>query len=155
MTAGCKRERCEGFSLFEVLVVVAILALMIAAAMPLLKHSAHGREFRLQAQEIAALLRYGRTLAIRDNREIGVEIDVAHRRIELAGAGRPVLLPQSTGLRVLTARGQVIAQTASIVFTPQGGSSGGAVEISDGKTIATIAVSWLTADVRTSVETVK
>lgn len=155
MTAAGKLDRNEGFSLLETVVVLAILALVMAVAMPLLKTSTPGRELRMQAQEIAALLRYGRTLAIRDNREVGVAIDVERRRIEIEGAGRPVLLPQSTGLKVLTARGQVIAQTASIVFTPQGGSSGGSVEISDGKTVATIAVSWLTADVRTSVAAVK
>ncbi len=33
------------------------------------------------------------------------------------------------------------------MFTPGGGSSGGSVAISDGKIAATIAISWLTADV--------
>jgi len=155
MIGACDSKRCEGFTLFETLIVLAILALMIAVAMPMLKRSAPDRELKSQAQEIAALLRYGRTLAIRDNREIEVAIDLEHRLIEIPAIGRPVRLRASTGLKILTARGQVAPRTATIVFTPQGGSSGGSIEISDGKIAALVAVSWLTADVRTSVETVR
>ena len=150
MTAAEKRSGCDGSTLFEMLVVLAIMTIMIAMAMPLMNGRAPGRDLRLKAQEIAAIMRHARTLAIRDNREIGVAIDVRHRRIELAGAGKPVDLPESTGLKVLTARGLIAGDDASIVFTPQGGSTGGSIELTDGKVTATIAVSWLTADVRMS-----
>ena len=62
---------------------------------------------------------------------------------------------QFVPILMLTARGQVVEQTASIMLTPQGGSSGGSIEISDGKTAVLIVISWLTADVRTSVENVR
>jgi general secretion pathway protein H len=155
MSSTRGQDRCDGSTLFELLVVLAIMTLMIAAAMPLLSHSAPGRELRMRAQEIAALMRHARTLAIRDNREVGVATDVKRRRIELAGVGEPVDLPESVAIRVLTARGLIVEDAASIVFTPGGGSTGGSIALSDGKITATIAVTWLSADVRTSVENVR
>jgi general secretion pathway protein H len=155
MREARSRRHSGGFSLFEIVVVLAIVTLLISVAAPLLRRSAPGHELRLKAQEIAALMRHGRTLAIRDNREVGITIDLEKRHVELEGVTRPVILPETAGLTILTARGQVVADNASIVFTPQGGSSGGSIALSDGKTAITIAISWLTGDVKTSVEGVK
>jgi general secretion pathway protein H len=149
------RQSCAGSTLFELLVVLAIVTVMIALAVPMLNGPDPQKELRLKAQEIAALMRQARTLAIKSNREIGVAVDVKQRRVALAGVRRPVVLPESAGLKVLTARGLVVDELANIIFTPQGGSTGGKIELSDRKMIATIAVSWLTADVKTSVESIK
>jgi hypothetical protein len=55
----------------------------------------------------------------------------------------------------VTARGLVAGDKASFVFTPQGGSTGGRIELRQGKMTAAIVVSWLTADVRTLSEAIK
>jgi general secretion pathway protein H len=112
-------------------------------------------ELRVKAQEISALMRLARTVAIRDNREIAVAVDVKQRRVELSGTSRPVVLSDTTGLEVVTARGLVAGDKASFVFTAQGGSTGGRIELRQGKMTAAIVVSWLTADVRTLSEAIK
>ncbi len=66
-----KSGRCDGFSLMEMMVVLAITALAIAVAMPVYKRSATAQKLEVQAREIAALMRYGRTLAIRDTARSG------------------------------------------------------------------------------------
>jgi general secretion pathway protein H len=147
------RRQRNGFTLVETMIVLAIVAVAIAVAMPLVRTKAPGQELRAKAQGIAALLRLARTLAISRNRETGVEIDVKQRRIALVDASRPVVLPDAVALKVLTARGLVVDGTATIIFTPQGGSSGGSIDIDDGNMRTRIAVAWLTGDVRTSVET--
>jgi general secretion pathway protein H len=149
------RASCAGSSLLEMLVVLTIMSLMIAVAAPLLSRRSPGSEVRLKGQEIAALMRQARTLAVNENREVSVAVDIKEKRVMLAGVGRPVVMAESTGLRLVTARGLLTEKGASIDFTPTGGSTGGSLEISDGKATVTIAVSWLTADVRTSVEAAK
>ena len=145
-----EQSGCAGSTLLEMLIVLVIMTLVIALAMPLMNSRAGGRELQIRMEEIAAIMRHARTLAIRDNQEVAVAIDVKQRRVALAGVGKPVELPPAARLKVLTARGLIAGDNASIVFTPQGGSTGGSIELSDGKMTARIAVSWLTADVRTS-----
>jgi general secretion pathway protein H len=155
MSGSQGRDHCRGSTLFEMLVVLAIMTLIIAAAVPLVRGTPSAKDLRIEAQAIAALMRHARTMAIRDNREVPVSIDVKGRRIALAGVGSPIDLPEQVALTVLTARGLIVEDAASIVFTPEGGSTGGSIRLSDGKTTATIAVTWLTADVRTGVESAR
>jgi general secretion pathway protein H len=155
MIGARDRDPCCGSTLFELLVVLAIAMMLIVLSVPMLRGRVPEAELRVKAQEISALMRQARTLAIRDNREIAVAIDIKHRRVELAGASRPVVLPDSTGLEVVTARGLVVGDKPRFVYTPQGGSTGGRIELREGKIVATIAVSWLTADVRTLSEAIQ
>jgi general secretion pathway protein H len=155
MIGAPDRDHSSGSTLFELLVVLAVIMLLIAVSVPMSKGRAPEAELRVKAQEISALMRLARTVAIRDNREIAVAVDVKQRRVELSGTSRPVVLSDTTGLEVVTARGLVVGDKASFVFTPQGGSTGGRIELRQGKMTATIVVSWLTADVRTLSEAIK
>src|SRR5438034_282851 len=133
-----EQSGCAGSTLLEMLVVLIVMTAVIALAVPLMNGRAGARELEIKIEEIAAIMRHARTLAIRDNHEVGVAIDVKQRRVALAGVGEPVELPATAGLKVLTARGLIAGDNASIVFTPQSGSTGGSIELSDGKVTATI-----------------
>jgi general secretion pathway protein H len=151
MTKLPSRDGCEGSTLFELLVVLAIITLAVALAAPRLDRSAPKANLSMRAQEIAALIRYARTLAIRNNRDAEIVVDLKRRTIQLDGAGRPIEWPETVALKVLTARGLLAEGTATVVLTPQGGSTGGSIELRDEKIAAAIAISWLTGDVRMSI----
>ena len=76
------KESEAGFTLMELLTVLAILALVIVISLPLLKTSGSGRTFRAQAQQISALLRLARIDAVTGSKETRVIVDLKGRRID-------------------------------------------------------------------------
>ena len=143
----CSRTR--GTTLFEMLVVLTILTVLAALAAPLVNFDTGRNDLTAKAQQIASLLRQARTLAIKTNRAAEVTVDLLRKRVVLEGTTLPVSLRETAALRLVTARGLVVADEGSILFTPQGGSTGGSLRISEGHRAITIAVSWLTGDIRT------
>src|SRR5882724_2742021 len=72
-----------GFTLIELIVVLAILSLMAVLATPLLNRVSPGLELKSTAHNIAAAMREARTLAIRDNGEVAVLIDLNNRLVRV------------------------------------------------------------------------
>ncbi|MFL5258592.1 MAG: GspH/FimT family pseudopilin [Hyphomicrobiales bacterium] len=142
-------SRTRGTTLFEMLVVLTILTVLAALAAPLVHFDTGRTDLTSKAQQIATLFRQARTLAIKTNRDAAVTVDLMRKRVILEGATLPVSLRETTALRLVTARGLVIAEQGKVLFTPQGGSTGGSLRISEGRRAITIAVSWLIGDVRT------
>jgi general secretion pathway protein H len=133
----------RGFTLVEMIVVVAILGLvlaMVAARGPL---GLHTLTARAAANELASGFRQARARAIADNRPVAVNIDLAGHRWRV-GADRPTELPRDLDIAVLTIAGQSAGGTAAdIRFLPDGSSTGGRVELKDAGRRMRIGVDWL------------
>jgi general secretion pathway protein H len=133
----------RGFTLVEMIVVVAILGLvlaMVAARGPL---GLHTLTARAAANELASGFRQARARAIADNRTVAVNIDLTGHRWRV-GADRPTELPRDLDIAVLTIAGQSAGGTAAdIRFLPDGSSTGGRVELKDAGRRMRIGVDWL------------
>lgn len=133
----------RGFTLVEMIVVVAILGLvlaMVAARGPL---GLHTLTARAAANELASGFRQARARAIAGNRPVAVSIDLAGHRWRV-GTDRPTELPRDLDIAVLTVAGQSAGGTAAdIRFLPDGSSTGGRVELKDGQRRMRIGVDWL------------
>lgn len=139
----------SGFTLMEMLVVLAVLALVVTISLPLLKTSGGARTFRAEAQHVAALFRLARIDAMSGNRETRVIVDFKQRRILYQGSRTDKIeLAPDTDITVKTARGEIIAEDAGFRFLPGGGATGGALFLKRTGNEATIAISWLTGAVR-------
>lgn len=147
MTRGPAGDSKGGFTLMEMLTVLAILALVVVASLPFLKTSSPGKVFRAEAQEISALLRLARVDAITGNRETRIIVDLKNRRIDYPGRDNAIILPPETSLEVKTAKGEVVSADAGFRFMPGGGATGGAIALERDGNKATIAISWLTGAV--------
>src|SRR3954468_22859294 len=81
MSASESRNRWleEGFTLVEMLVVLAILALTTAFAVPLLSAGSEGLRLDMASSELAAALRATRSAAITRNVQMALMIDVDRR----------------------------------------------------------------------------
>ena len=73
MSAGGR----DGFTLFEVLVVLAIIALVTVIMGPSLFRGFGGTQARAAAYEIAAALRRARSEAVAENADVAVVFDLA------------------------------------------------------------------------------
>ncbi len=137
-----------GFTLIEVLAVVAVLGLalgIVANRGPTRSPSLEARE---AAGEVALALRQARGVAIASGRRVSFALDVEARAYRVAdGPSRP--LPPALALAMTAAAGEAGdgPTTASIAFTPDGGSTGGRIRLAAGAVRRVVAVDWLTGRV--------
>ena len=137
----------DGALLIEVLVVLAILALVSTIALPR-AHIGRGPSLGLIASDIAAKLRAARSMAIAQNRDVSFALDTDARTYSVAGTGSPQTLPAAIDVSVTTAR-QYIRESkeAHLVFFSDGTSSGGTIRLADQNQSVAIGVEWLTGAV--------
>jgi general secretion pathway protein H len=138
----------DGSSLIELLVVLAILALVAAVALPGARTPGQGPSLRLVASDIAVRLRAARSTAIAENREVAFVFDTGTRTYGVAGMGAPRALPAAVDVSVTTAR-QYVRDTgeARLAFFSDGTSSGGTIRLTDPHQRVAIGVEWLTGAV--------
>lgn len=135
----------RGFTLLELVAVMAILALTVTVALPRAQWAPAGQSVRLAVTEIAAALKAARAHAMRANAEARVVVDGSARRVVADGQARALTLPR--GILVawdVSAMDRVRADAAQIRFKPDGTSSGGTFRISAQRQTAIIRVDWLT-----------
>jgi general secretion pathway protein H len=136
----------RGFTLIEMLVVIAILAAASAILVARGPARSPGLEARAAASDLAQTLRLGRSRAIAADRPVSVVLDLATHALTLDRAPRPAL-PGSVGLAAVMADGSVVRQQAVFVFAPDGSASGGQVLLGVGGRRLVVAVDWLTGRV--------
>jgi prepilin-type N-terminal cleavage/methylation domain-containing protein len=111
------RDRRSGFTLLEMIVVLAVLSMVVGIAFPLLAKRAPAATLGAAAREVRAALAAARSAAVAQNREVTFAGATNGYRID--GAFHPVASARDI---VVGVRGG-----AWIAFFPSGGSSGGRV----------------------------
>jgi general secretion pathway protein H len=86
------RRDAQGVTLLELVVVLAVLAVVTAFALPSIRRGSEGLQLRAQAGRVASLLREGRLQAVTHRRSTRVALDSGHRVATLAwdGADEPL-----------------------------------------------------------------
>lgn len=138
----------RGFSLLEVLLVVAILAIASVLAAAVARGSSPGIQLRAQAKEIAAQLRHTRAHAIATGEAQRFTID-PRAHAWTAPGDRDGEIPESMDVSFVGAREvQPREGEGAIVFFPDGASTGGRVRLRIRGAGWNVDVAWLTGEVR-------
>lgn len=140
--------RHRGFTLLEVLVVLALLAMIYALVPPMINIGGSTAELKAGARQVAAGLRKVRSEAITRRDEATLTLNVEARNFVLSGEVKPRSLPQQAEISVFTSQGEVVdASTAAIRFYPDGSSTGGRVTLAMGERKFYVDIDWLTGQV--------
>lgn len=140
--------RHRGFTLLEVLVVLALLAMIYSLVPPMINIGGSTAELKAGARQVAAGLRKARSEAITRRTEATLTLDVEARNFRLSGENRPRSLPRQAEIGVFTSQGEVVDATrAAIRFYPDGSSTGGRVTLAMGERKFYVDIDWLTGQV--------
>lgn len=140
--------RRRGFTLVELLVVLAIAVLAMTTVPPLFSAAMPGVELKAAARRTLTSLRLARELAIRQGQDVVLIVDVEERRLELP-EHRALNLPHRLDLKLEAADREMINERrGGIRFFPDGTSTGGRVLLANGDTGYQVGVNWLTGRIR-------
>lgn len=131
VSAARSRARfLRGFTLIELLVVFAIGALLVALVPPAFQRLQEGSQYRDAVRSIVAGLRQARNTALTEKRGITFAMDLDARSYGIEGLA-PKSLPVSLEVKTIvgTRSGEGQGRKPAIVFLPDGGSTGGSVEL--------------------------
>ena len=138
-----RRLNEQGFGLAELIVVVAVIGLLAALAMPSFLTFWRSSALSAGAAEMASVLNRGRQLAISQNTSVCVQVSgtsVRFRTVSCAGTIWTGSGTTSAGLISLS-NGLQISGATSAIFTNAGGANPGATyTVTDPKTSRTRSV---------------
>ena len=141
------RSGDDGFSLLELVIVLAMVAGITALSLPNLWRRPVDVALRATALDMAAMMRATRADAVRRNSERAFLIDPAQRTYWSDANPAPRPIPASLGIDAeFSARVRVQTTSGRYAFFPDGTASGGAIVLREGTATATIEINGLTGN---------
>lgn len=143
--------RLRGFTLIELMVVLAVAAGLAAWVAPSFDKMLEGTRYRSALKSMQAELRQARQLAEATGAPVSFEVDFKRRLFGIQGRNMAPL-PPGVQASAEAAEIESDASVARITFLPQGGASGGSIDLrrADGSGTR-LTVDWLSARVQPSV----
>lgn len=116
----------RGFTLIEMTVVIAVIAIAMGVVVPMIDAGITAREVRRAARQIAATMHHLRTEAVSQGAPVAMQIDVDQNSIETVGGGRWAVLTERAVIEDVAAE-EVERGRFRIRFFPNGSNTGAAV----------------------------
>ena len=139
------RSDQRGFTLLEMVCVIALIAMLAAVLMPALARHTSRAQLQAYALQVATLLKMDRDIAIRRRADISTSVDAPSRAIYSGATAEALRIPEDVRFDALlpkTCRQRAALSTIS--FFADGMSCGGAIALTRLDQTYEIRVNWLT-----------
>lgn len=145
--SGLKFPR--GFTLVELIVVLAIAGLMLAVTPPLITAAMPGVELKAAARRTAGALRQTREIAIARGEDLAWRLDLDAGKYRIPQVNRTGSLPSGIEIELIAAQDEMQSErVGGIRFYPDGTSTGGRVILKRDQRGYQVGVNWLTGRIR-------
>jgi general secretion pathway protein H len=142
------KRRAAGFTLLEVIVVLAIGAIVYAVILSGPFGKASAADLKAAARSLASGLRTAQTTAMATRRDALLTLDMESREYLATGEEQAHRLPDNIDIKLYTAQTEVTSEKrGSIRFYPDGSSTGGRITVASGERKYLVDVDWLTGRV--------
>jgi len=144
----------QGFTLIEIMVVLAISTALLVLVVPSLYRSIAATDIPKATKELALALRLSQSQAINSTKSASLVLNVKNRQYHLSYKNKKIQLPKQIELTLLT--GSTLLQQGmeddegAIVFYPDGSSTGGQITLKKDQKSQQIDIDWLTGEVSIS-----
>jgi general secretion pathway protein H len=138
----------HGFTLLEMVCVLAIIALLAAVLLPIIPHETSRSRLQAYALQAAALLKADRNAAIRNQTSVATVVDAEARAIRSGSSQTIIRVPNDVRFDALlpqTCRERTALSTIS--FFANGTSCGGVIALSRLSSGYEVRVNWLTGGI--------
>lgn len=143
------RLRSAGFTLIELLVVLAVAGLLVAIVPMAFNKLQEGSQYRSTLRTLIAAMRQAHRQAMVAQQPVVFQVDVVSRHFGIRGQPTSPI-PESLEVKTITGTGagEPVGDKAEIIFLPQGGSTGGTIELArpSGGGVR-IRVDWLSGEI--------
>ncbi len=144
---GAGVARARGFTLIEIIVVIALIGIVATVAALSFSRSLSGARIEAASRDLVAALRYTRGQAIVKGEQKVLMLDLEHNTWQAPGKGS-IDLPKDMELRLTTAQQELVDENkGGIRFFPDGSSTGGNIAVVLGEREWKINVGWLTGEI--------
>jgi general secretion pathway protein H len=138
----------RGFTLLEMVCVIAVVAMLAAVLLPFMPHNTSRARLQAYAIETASLLKADRNAAIGRGTDVSTLVDASSRAIRSGATAQLIRIPADVRFDALlpqTCRQRAALSTIS--FFADGMSCGGAIALTRLDSSYEIRVNWLTGRV--------
>lgn len=139
-----------GFTLLELIVTLAIMAVVMALVMPAVGRGTESVRMRAEVAGFAALLRHARERAIVSQKPQAVVVEVNNQRVSVRAGGPDGEVRETRALPERLTVEATPPPALTVQFDSRGSSSGGDFRLSSGTITWRITVDALTGRVRSS-----
>jgi general secretion pathway protein H len=138
-------DRENGFTLLEMVCVLALIAMMAAVLLPFIPHQTSRSRLQAYALQTATLLKADRNAAIRRGVDVSTLVDTASRSIRSGATADMIRIPDDVRFDALLPQTcNRRAALSTISFFASGMSCGGAIALTRLDAGYEIRVNWLT-----------
>jgi general secretion pathway protein H len=135
----------DGFTLLEMVCVLAIVGLLAAVLLPNIPRQTSRSRLEAYAIEAATLLKADRNAAIRRRLEVTTQVDAGSRSVRSGASGDTVRVPEDVRFEALLPQScNNRPVVATISFFASGMSCGGVIALTHVDTGYEIRINWLT-----------
>ena len=139
-----------GFTLLELIVTLAVLAVALAVVMPSIGRGTDAIRMRAEVAGFAAMMRHARERAIVSQKPQAVVVEPSNQRVSIRAGGPDGEVRETRALPERLTVDAIPPPALTVQFDARGGSSGGDFRLSNGAISWRVTVDALTGRVRSS-----